>query len=153
MKIGPYEYSQLTINNNNPNFHTTNNLVDYDPDSYWYEAYPISGTRTDLTRQIHNGRPTEMGMIGADGWIEETQTSAHDRLAPSNDYTQTVIGHQTGPPSIDYSAIDAKRKISADLTLQDLGADTDNYSTMLKEAGMYNQCIHIFIACSYIRGS
>ena len=152
LKIGAYEYSQLTINSNNPNFHTTNNLVDYDPDSYWYEAYPISGTRTDFSRQIHNGQPHHtnippmgMGMIGADGWIDETtQTSIHDRMGPSNDYTQTEFihngGHQTQPPSIDYSQIEAKR---TDLTLQDLRADTDNYSNILKLAGMMIN-IHVF---------
>ena len=87
-----------------------------------------------------------MGMIGADGmWIDETtQTSIHDRMGPSNDYTQTEFihngGHQTHPPSIDYSQIEAKR---TDLTLHDLRVDTDNYSNILKLSGMAIY-IHVF---------
>lgn len=107
LKIGHHEYSQLTLNSNNPNLTRTNfnsNVMDFDPDSYWYEAYPISGTRTEFTRQIHNG-------IIDGNWVDETTRTGNG------------LGHVSMPPSADFTFEEYPHR-----ELEITKAPTDNYS-------------------------
>ena len=112
LKIGQKEFSQLTVNSNNPHLYTNN--LDYNPDGYWYEAYPISGTRTEVTRQIHSG-------MTIDGnWVDDSAQ------------TQNGLGQ-----SMDLSANDETTEITK-MRNNFHRAGTDTYADQLKLSGMYN---------------